>query len=1244
LCSFLRPSEYFDHTVIGGRWLGKESQGALAQAGRERNARKKQFIRYDPADCVTSDQARSEDSLFAANIKLALALRKPIGIRLSTGLQEARMPDPEVSAQPNDSMENDAPFPFHDVKEREFDQIASRRECFKLHVPRGEHTLGLAISGGGIRSATFSLGILQTLAQRKILEHLDYLSTVSGGGYIGSWLVSWIRGKQPERLESAPGLCEKAFAGFRCVAKALAGECAGEQAPSARANEEAPEIAFLRMYSNYLTPRKSFFDADTWVVSAIWTRNTLLNLAILVALFASLVLIVRGLGLFALQFVWPDQDYELIWALVCALPLVPMVYLVGQNLRRTSEIALKKRPPGNREGESSNGLVILFCLFLLTSAILYSIWLGRAQCLFVNDTLWRGVRSNFLLLWPAFFFLQWCANLYDCHVTKQREVRDAPPGAKPTFKDKWGAGIPYVFAPLGAAFVTAALLRLIAFLFNGVYPDMWAPGRPWFILTWGPPLALATFTIGTIVHIGLMGRDLPEASREWLGRLRGLLIIYTAGWIIVVGIAVYGAWIVALIGVWSPMVIASLGSGWIASTAAGLFAGNSDKTSGKPDPSGKRSFSVLEIVATLGPYIFLFGFMLLISFGAHAILVHNLQVPRTAPPQSTIEKYDLKVASGNIKLSRNEKQVSDTGFEWLRDRYWAHLGATEAFVSDTQHRWLFSGLVPLLLLLAGAGALLSWRVDINVFSMHNFYKNRLVRCYLGASRRKQRRPSPFTGFDDFDDRPLDRFTTALGYYGPYPIINATLNVTSGGKLQYQERQAESFIFTPLYTGFSAETVVNEMRLGDRSGMSLATYQQDSGDRDDDDDQDAGEKPTAQLYDWDQERACAYRPSKVAGGRVSVGMAMAISGAAVSPNMGYHTSTVVSFLLTVFNVRLGWWLGNALKKTFRSPGPFIGLPYALQELFGMANADRGYVNLSDGGHFDNMGIYELVRRKCRYIICCDGEQDAELTFNGIGNAIRKCRTDFRVDIDLPIAPLQKVNGFSSAHCVVGTINYPHAPKGYLLYLKATLTGDEATDIVEYHARQPQFPHQSTGDQWFDESQFESYRKLGQHIAEKALASLELGTGGTDRKTFFEDLSRIWYPPSAAVDKNSPAHTEMYSRILDAIRREEKATALDPALFEGFGRGEGWEHNTGHLCNSLIQLMQRVFYDLGLEDRANWEHPYVGGWIDIFCHWVVTEPFEKAWAVTKQSYPERFCSFYEELARRARERGKCTTDQV
>src|SRR5262249_18572361 len=158
-------------------------------------------------------------------------------------------------------------------------------------------------------------------------------------------------------------------------------------------------------------------------------------------------------------------------------------------------------------------------------------------------------------------------------------------------------------------------------------------------------------------------------------------------------------------------------------------------------------------------------------------------------------------------------------------------------------------------------------------------------------------------------------------------------------------------------------------------------------------------------------------------------------------------------------------------------------HLVKELLGQTNDTSRYVYLSDGGHFDNMGLYELVRRRCRYIVIADGEEDGSMTFNGIASAIRRCRTDFGVDIDLDLRSLERTGDsiYSSRHAVVGTIRYPGVGEttgpdayGIVVYLKASLTGDEPADVLSYRKEHPAFPNDSTTDQWFTESQFESYR--------------------------------------------------------------------------------------------------------------------------------------------------------------------------
>jgi hypothetical protein len=231
--------------------------------------------------------------------------------------------------------------------------------------------------------------------------------------------------------------------------------------------------------------------------------------------------------------------------------------------------------------------------------------------------------------------------------------------------------------------------------------------------------------------------------------------------------------------------------------------------------------------------------------------------------------------------------------------------------------------------------------------------------------------------------------------------------------------------------------------------------------------------------------------------------MAISGAAFNSNAGFHTSPSLAFLLTVFGVRLGWWAGNPRKpKKWTSASPDTGLLYLWRELSALTSTDSDFVLLSDGGHFENMGLYELVRRRCRYIVLSDAEEDQKFKLEGIGGAIRKCRDDFGVVIDLNLDALQPLGepAFSRLHYSMGTILYPgESIPGKLIYIKSSVTGDEPMDIVEFRKRHSEFPHTLTANQFFDESHFESYRALGHHVAGDVfghdMGPLPVGNGST-----------------------------------------------------------------------------------------------------------------------------------------------------
>jgi hypothetical protein len=401
----------------------------------------------------------------------------------------------------------------------------------------------------------------------------------------------------------------------------------------------------------------------------------------------------------------------------------------------------------------------------------------------------------------------------------------------------------------------------------------------------------------------------------------------------------------------------------------------------------------------------------------------------------------------------------------------------------------------------------------------------------------------------------------------------------------------------------------------------------------------------------------------------VGKVVAISGAAVSPNWGFHTAPATAFLLTVFNVRLGSWIGNPRDKVcWTRSGPGLGLGYLLVELAGAANGRSNYVYLSDGGHFENLGIYELIRRQCRYIIACDGGQDESFTFDDLGNAIRKCRADFGVEIDIdlnsisPKAPaLPWARGFSGTHCAVGSIRYPNARfTGTLIYIKASLSGDEPADVLEYATLHPEFPHQSTADQFFDESQFESYRKLGYHIGKSVFAEAagrRLKTSGSDkgsldsdRGRFFSDLRQRWRASSPNTAASFTRHAEALVKLMHRLRDDADLAFLDeqispewerlmsgvsdasaPAVTAPLGLpAKTAQRRAGfHFCNALLQLMEDVYLDLNLETEHS--HPDNAGWMNLFNHWSWSAMFRVTWMISASCYGARFRSFCEDRLR-------------
>jgi hypothetical protein len=229
------------------------------------------------------------------------------------------------------------------------------------------------------------------------------------------------------------------------------------------------------------------------------------------------------------------------------------------------------------------------------------------------------------------------------------------------------------------------------------------------------------------------------------------------------------------------------------------------------------------------------------------------------------------------------------------------------------------------------------------------------------------------------------------------------------------------------------------------------------------------------------------------------------------------------LLVLLNVRLAYWAPTPNRVLWRDSRPRLWPFYWLREFLSQTTALSPYCCLSDGGHFDNSGLYELVARGCRYIVLSDCGADPLPCFQDVGNAIRRCRIDFGAEIDLRIDQFLRADGSAArAHFVVGSITYAEAHarklgwsdaadaerrKGVVVWIKPslTLTGESA-DLRQYAIENAVFPQQSTSDQWYDEAQFESYRRLGEYTARHVFGELSVPETPDPARMerFFEEL--------------------------------------------------------------------------------------------------------------------------------------------
>ncbi len=941
---------------------------------------------------------------------------------------------------------------------------AHRREAFYRWL-NSLHRAALCCSGGGIRSATFCLGVIQALASHdvaydpddaaaaepKLLPHAQsenehaaqkvapknsllgrfhYLSTVSGGGYVGSWLSSW-------RMHD----------NFDAIIGNLTGRPKG-------ADVEPPEISWLRAYSNYLTPRIGIGSADTWAAVAIVVRNLLLNWLIIIPVVCCAILALKMIAAVAVVAAHNDHDA---WPM-CTILALGILFLIAAQAFTT-----RQRPPRRPRTENAPASTNLpddevkcilcrrtslpedCCFYFHRNTPDRRVWPHRAtiddKCFVVRDLIWAALSAIAVtIFFASHYFSALLTRLPDgviLGLTAKFELPLLTAAAGFVIyaigwiagRTKFDRGDWLLWAASGLIY--GALVGLGAFLFNLLNPAS-CPGvtsrclAPLLVaIIFGVPWVLLSQLVADTIFGGLVSYEpMSDSDREWLGRAAGWLAAFAIGWAILAFLVFAGGYYIEdAVNAFHKTIIAAGGIAGIVTALLGKSA-LTPATSSSGDQNSWTALACNVALAIAGP-IFAAVLIIVLSVVMDKLLLGNSLIALLLKVPPPIWSIVIWLAVGG-------------GIAWAIARI-----ASRSF-------------------------------NINRFSLHALYRNRLIRAYLGASR-QERHPDNFTGLDDKDNVRMHELWPpkrggSVHSNSLFHVVNIALNVVSTKRLAWQERKAESFTATPFHCGNA----------------------------------DLGFRRSKWYCDGPPNAEAAHDPKRHFG--IALGTAMAISGAAVSSNMGYHSSPSLSLLLTLFNVRLGWWLGNPgeagnKEDAFRREGPRLAAKPLFYEAFGQTTDTSAYVYLSDGGHFENLGLYEMVRRRCRFIVVIDAGCDPDFAFDDLGNAVRKIYIDLGVRIEF--AELDKLRNRPSdaeieaagaegiPYCAIGIVRYLEADgnpgggarigDGYILYIKPAFHGSEAAGILAYAKANKEFPHEPTADQWFTESQFESYRSLGFEIA-------------------------------------------------------------------------------------------------------------------------------------------------------------------
>lgn len=380
--------------------------------------------------------------------------------------------------------------------------------------------------------------------------------------------------------------------------------------------------------------------------------------------------------------------------------------------------------------------------------------------------------------------------------------------------------------------------------------------------------------------------------------------------------------------------------------------------------------------------------------------------------------------------------------------------------------------VPMLAIIGLAGVLAGLLVNANYIGIGRMYRDRLMELFMPNVEAIQ--DNQWSSAGDADQFALASLTDPVRKDSngdpmpqrPLHLVNCNVVMVGARQDRFRGRGGDSFVMSQRFCGSSATGWIPTKKLGD--------------------------------------------------GRFTLATAVAASGAAASPHAGVAgrgitRNPLVSLLLSLTNVRLGYWVRNPrvsrqAKWWHAWFPPSLLAPGIRQGLFGSGTTENAqFIELTDGGHFDNTGLYELIRRRVKVIVLSQASQDTGYAMEDLANTIQRVRVDFGVHVrfvnetfPLDVLRPESLGLASKRGWAVGTIKYPGTTElGVILYLQATPIPGLNADTMSYWRRNADFPNQTTADQFFDEEQLEAYRELGMAITQTAFEALQGKRGAPEK---------------------------------------------------------------------------------------------------------------------------------------------------